>query len=183
MKKTVRLLQGDITSLEVDALVNSANKSLLGGGGLDYIVHKKAGNLMKEACIHLNKTKGGCKIGQVEITVAGNLPAKYVIHAVAPRWLDGERGEPYLLYEAYHNSLKEADSIKAKIISFPNMGTGVYKFPKTKAAEIAIGTILLNLSSTKYVQEVLFVCRDDENYQIYSNILKSLDDPLINIVI
>ena len=120
MKKKVTLIHGDITNFPVDALVNSANKSLLGGGGLDYIIHKKAGPLMKAECVRLNQEKGGCSTGQAEVTTAGDLPAKYLIHAVGPRWLGGESKEPQLLCDAYSNALMRANEIGAKTVSFPN---------------------------------------------------------------
>ena len=103
--KKVILIQTDITTFTVQAIVNSANKSLLVGGGLDYIIHKKAGPLMKTECIQLHQEKGGCSTGQAEVTTAGNLPAQYLIHAVGPRWLDGERNEPQLLCDAYSNAI------------------------------------------------------------------------------
>lgn len=181
--KKVNLIPGDITSFPVDAIVNSANKSLLGGGGLDYIIHKKAGSVMKEACIHLNKTKGGCPTGEAEVTIAGDLPAKFIIHAVAPRWLNGEKNEPQLLGSAYTNILIKADEIKVQTISIPTMGTGIYNFPKQLAAEIAIATILSQLPSYKEIKEIFFFCKDEDNYIIYKDILESIYDPNIEILI
>lgn len=183
MKKKVNLIHGDITELSVDALVNSANKSLLGGGGLDYIIHKKAGLLMKEACIKLNKIKGGCQTGSAEITTAGALPVKFVIHAVGPRWLNGEKGEPQLLCDTYSNALKQAAKVKAKTVSFPNIATGVYSFPKHMAAEIAIGTVLSELPSYYEIEQVFFVCKDEVNFEIYKEILEQIEDPKIEILI
>lgn len=179
--KKVILIHGDITDFSVDAIVNSANKSLLGGGGLDYIIHKKAGYLMKEACIHLNKTKGGCQTGDAEVTIAGDLPAKFIIHAVAPRWLNGEKNEPQLLCNAYNNVLLKAEEIKAQTVAIPTMGTGVYNFPKQLAAEIAIGTILSQLHLYKEIEEIYFFCKDDDNLMIYKNILTYINDPNIEI--
>ena len=179
--KKVHLINSDITQFPVDAIVNSANKSLLGGGGLDYIIQKKAGSLMKAACIQINKEKGGCPTGQAEVTVGGNLPAKYVIHAVAPRWFDGSHNEEQLLCDVYWNAMNRANEIEAKIVSFPNLGTGIYNFPKQKAAEIAIGTVLPTLVKCTNVFEVLFFCHDIENYNIYKNILSDLDDPRLDI--
>lgn len=181
--KKVSLIHADITTLPVDALVNSANKSLLGGGGLDYIIHKKAGILMKNACIELNKEKGGCKTGHAEVTIAGDLPAKFVIHAVGPRWLDGTKGEPQLLCDAYSNALLRAEEIKANSISFPNISTGVYSFPKQLAGEIAIGTVLSTLPAYKNVEHVFFVCKEIESYKIYNNILSQINDSRIEILI
>lgn len=181
--KKVHLIQADITAFAVHAIVNSANKSLLGGGGLDYVIHKKAGPLMKEECVRLNQEKGICPTGQAEVTTAGKLPAKYLIHAVGPRWLDGEHNEPQLLCDAYSNALFKANEIHALTVSFPCISTGVYGFPPQKAAEIAIGTILSMLPQYDHVAEVFFICREDENYLIYKNILSNIDDPNIQILI
>ena len=183
MMKTVSLLYGDITTLPIDALVNSANKSLLGGGGLDYIIHKKAGPFMKEACIQLNKDKGGCKTGSAEVTIAGNLPAKFIIHAVGPRWLGGEKDEAQLLCDTYRSALFKANEIRARTIAFPSISTGVYSFPKQMAAEIAIGGVLSTLPEYTEIEKVFFVCFDIDNYMIYKNILFEIDDPNLNIFI
>ena len=181
--KKVILIQTDITTFAVQAIVNSANKSLLGGSGLDYIIHKKAGPLMKTECIQLHQEKGGCSTGQAEVTTAGNLPAQYLIHAVGPRWLDGERNEPQLLCDAYSNAIMKANHVGVKTISFPNISTGVYGLPRQLAAEIATGTILSTLPQYDCVEEVFFVCRDDENYLIYKAILSNINDPKIKIQI
>ena len=181
--KKVHLIIGDITEIAVDVIVNSANKSLLGGGGLDYIIHKKAGPLLKAECIRINTEKGGCLTGQAEVTTAGNLSAKFLIHAVPPRWLNGERGEYQLLCDTYSNALKKAEKIKAKTIAFPNMATGVYSFPKQVAAEIAIGTVLSQLPSYNQIQQVFFICHEVVNYEIYKEILRHIEDPKIEIFI
>lgn len=181
--KKVNLIQGNIINLPVDALVNSANKSLLGGGGLDYIIHKKAGPLMRAECIRINKEKGGCLTGQAEVTTAGNLQAKFLIHAVPPRWLNGDNDEYQLLCDTYSSALQKAEEIKAKTVSFPNIATGVYAFPKQVAAEIAIGTVLSLLPSYNEIQEVLFVCHELVNYEIYKRILEQINDPNIEIII
>ena len=181
--KKVHLIQADITAFAVHAIVNSANKSLLGGSGLDYVIHKKAGPLMKAECIKLNQEKGGCPTGQAEVTTAGNLPAKYLIHAVGPRWFNGERNEPQLLCDAYSNALFKANALHASTVSFPNISTGVYGFPRQLASEIAIGTILSLLHKYEYVEEVFFICREEENFIIYKNILLNIEDPNIQIII
>ncbi len=138
---------------------------------------------MKEECVRLNQEKGICPTGQAEVTTAGNLPAKYLIHAVGPRWLDGEHNEPQLLCDAYSNALFKANEIHALTVSFPCISTGVYGFPPQKAAEIAIGTILSMLPQYDHVAEVFFICREDENYLIYKNLLSNIDDPNIQILI
>jgi O-acetyl-ADP-ribose deacetylase (regulator of RNase III) len=181
--KKVNLLHDDITNFSVDAIVNSANKSLLGGGGLDYIIHKKAGPLMKAECIRINQEKGGCPTGQAEITMAGDLPAEYLIHAVGPRWLDGKNNETQLLCDAYSNALIRANEVGIRTVSFPNISTGVYNFPRRLAAEIAIGTVLSSLPKYQNIEEVFFICRDIENYLIYKEILSMIDDFNINIEI
>ncbi len=181
--KKVNLIHGDITLFPVDALVNSANKSLLGGGGLDYIIHKKAGVLMKNACIQLNREKGGCKTGYAEVTIAGNLPAKFIIHAVGPRWLNGLKNEAQLLCDTYSRALLKAEEVKARTVSFPNISTGIYSFPKQTAAEIAIGTVLSTLPMYQEIEHVYFICRELENYEIYKNILSQLNDQNIEIII
>ena len=180
-KKHVTLLWGDITTLPVDAIVNSANKTLLGGGGLDYVIHKKAGLLMKQACIELNQLKGGCPTGQAEVTIAGDLPAQYIIHAVGPRWLDGEHNEADLLCSSYLSALVKANEVRAKKVSFPSISTGVYSFPKQLAAEIALGTVLSTLPNYSFIDEVVFVIKDSDNYQIYQNILSNLQDEHLEI--
>lgn len=181
--KKVTLMCGDITCLTVDALVNSANKSLLGGGGLDYIVHKKAGKLMQDACIALNKQTGGCDVGMAKVTVAGNLPVKHVIHTVGPKWLDGNRNESQLLCDAYYHAMLKAEAVGVRSISLPNISTGVYRFPKKIAAELAIGTVLSRLNFFKKIEHVFFVCKDVENYLIYKDILLNIEDRTLKIYI
>ncbi|MFC6166560.1 macro domain-containing protein [Acinetobacter terrestris] len=180
--KSVTLINTDITEFTVDVIVNSANKSLLGGGGLDYIIQKKAGIEMQNECRRIHYNIGGSlPNGQAVVTMAGNLSAKYLIHTVGPRWLGGSKNEAEELCNAYLNSLVKANEIKAKSISFPNISTGVYNYPKLKAAEIAIGTVLSSLPSFEHIEQVYFVCYDQENYNIYKSILSNLDDPKIQI--
>ncbi len=181
--KKVTLIYGDITNLSVDALVNSANVSLLGGGGLDYVVHKKGGEIVRNACVELHREKGGCVVGQTEITDGGDLPAQYIIHAVGPRWLNGMKNESQLLCDTYYNSLIKADSVKARTVAFPNISTGVHRFPKEIAAQIAIGVVLSNLSLFEYIEHVFFVCNDSENYEIYEQILLSIEDARLEIYV
>ena len=182
MMKSVTLINTDITEFTVDVIVNSANKSLLGGGGLDYIIQKKAGIEMQNECRRIHYNIGGSlPNGQAVVTMAGNLSAKYLIHTVGPRWLGGSKNEAEELCNAYLNSLVKANEIKAKSISFPNISTGVYNYPKLKAAEIAIGTVLSSLPSFEHIEQVYFVCYDQENYNIYKSILSNLDDPKIQI--
>ncbi|WP_159522673.1 O-acetyl-ADP-ribose deacetylase [Sunxiuqinia indica] len=163
----IQLLQGDITEMHVDAIVNAANRSLLGGGGVDGAIHRAAGPKLKEACAKLN----GCETGQAKITTAYRLPSRYVIHTVGPVWHGGEIGEKQQLASAYQNSLILAKEHKLKTIAFPNISTGVYAFPKELAAKIAIQTVLEFLDDDDWFEEVTFCVYDDENYKIYQDLL------------
>ena len=164
----IELYKGDITKLEVDAIVNAANKSLLGGGGVDGAIHRAAGTQLLEACKLLN----GCETGDAKMTKGYNLPAKHIIHAVGPVWNGGESNEPELLASCYKKSLKLASENQLKTIAFPNISTGVYGFPKEKAAEIAIETVKDFLASDDMIEQVTFTVFDEENYTIYQ---KKLD--------
>lgn len=169
MMDTIELIKDDITTLKVDAIVNAANKSLLGGGGVDGAIHRAAGHLLLEEC----KTLNGCETGEAKITKGYNLPAKYVIHTVGPIWREGVQNEVELLRNAYENSLKLATEKKLKTIAFPNISTGVYRFPKELAAKIAIRTSKYYLEKHKWPQKIYFVAFDQENFDIYNNLLKS----------
>lgn len=157
------VLQGDITHLEVDAIVNAANTSLLGGGGVDGAIHKAAGIGLLEEC----RTLGGCPIGEAKITKAYKLSARYVIHAVGPVWHDGSQGESRLLESAYHACLDLADEYQLQSIAFPNISTGVFGFPKEKAAMIALSVVAGFTRIHCYPLRVIFVCFDEKNYRIY----------------
>ena len=163
----IKLIQGDITKQKVDAIVNAANRSLLGGGGVDGAIHRAAGKQLLEEC----KTLNGCQTGDAKITKAYNLPAKYVIHAVGPVWHGGKSDEEKLLSSCYRRSLELAVENDIHTIAFPNISTGVYRFPKEKAAEIAIDTVQKFLAENAKIQEVIFVAFDSDNYQIYQQIL------------
>lgn len=165
------MLQGDITKMQVDAIVNAANSSLLGGGGVDGAIHRAGGKSILEECIKIREKQGGCEVGEAVITTAGNLPAKFVIHTVGPIWNSGTMGEPELLANAYKNSLQLAVEHQAETIAFPNISTGVYHFPKEKAAQIAIETVLEFLEMNQGIKEVVFVCFEEENYKIYQNFI------------
>ncbi len=168
----IKLIQGDITQIDVDAIVNAANTSLLGGGGVDGAIHRAGGKAILEDCQRIRSKQGGCKVGEAVITTAGNLPAKFVIHTVGPVWNNGSNDEENLLASAYINCLKLAVENKIHTIAFPNISTGVYKFPKEKAAQIAIQIVSDFLKMTDEIETVIFVCFDDENYRIYREILK-----------
>lgn len=172
MKTEIKLVKGDITTMSVDAIVNAANSSLLGGGGVDGAIHRKGGSRILEECKAIRNRQGKCKTGDAVYTSAGLLPAKYVIHTVGPVWNGGRNKEPELLASCYRKSLEIADSLLARSIAFPNISTGVYHFPKAEAAQIAIATVKEFIDNeNKNIEEFIFVCFDDENYQLYKNIL------------
>lgn len=160
----IELLKGDITKLEVDAIVNAANRSLLGGGGVDGAIHRAAGPELLEECRTLN----GCGTGEAKITEAYRLPARHVIHTVGPVWRGGNSDEEKLLRNCYLNSLTLASEYGLKTIAFPNISTGIYHFPKELAAEIAIHSVKEFLQSHNLPEKVIFVCFDEENYRIYA---------------
>lgn len=166
----INLLEGDITKISVDAIVNAANNSLMGGGGVDGAIHRAGGKIIHEECMKIVEKQGGCPTGEAVFTSAGNLPAKYVIHTVGPIWRGGKNYEDVLLKNCYINSLKLAEKLNVSSISFPNISTGVYGFPKERAAQIAIDTVL-NYNS-EIIQIINFVCFDDKNFQLYQKILK-----------
>ncbi|HPO62967.1 MAG TPA: O-acetyl-ADP-ribose deacetylase [Candidatus Kapabacteria bacterium] len=167
----IELLLGDITSLKVDSIVNAANTQLKGGGGVDGAIHRVAGAILHEECMQIIKEKGSCPTGDAVITSAGNLPCKYVIHTVGPVWQGGSNNEEKLLARAYYNSMALAKKKKIKTIAFPNISTGVYGFPKQRAAEIAVQEVKNFLDMNGYIEKVIFVCFEDANYKIYKNIL------------
>ncbi len=163
--KLIELIKGDITKLKVDAIVNAANNSLLGGGGVDGAIHKAAGRGLLNEC----KTLQGCPTGEAKITNAYNLPAKQVIHTVGPIWSGGNNHEAIKLAACYERSLELASKKGIKSIAFPNISTGVYGFPKKQATEIAIQTVTKFLEGKSSVDRVIFCVFDEENYQIYQD--------------
>jgi O-acetyl-ADP-ribose deacetylase (regulator of RNase III) len=164
----IELFKGDITTLHVDAIVNAANTSLLGGGGVDGAIHRAAGQQLLEECRSLN----GCKTGDAKITNGYALPARFVIHTVGPVWHGGNSGEPDKLASCYKRSLEVAVKNDIKTIAFPNISTGIYGYPKTDAAKIAIEEVSLFLKKNNQLSRVVFCVFDDENYTIYKNLLK-----------
>jgi O-acetyl-ADP-ribose deacetylase (regulator of RNase III) len=171
MDKRIKLQQGDITKLQVNAIVNAANSSLMGGGGVDGAIHRAGGKQILEECIKIVDRQGRCKTGQAALTTGGKLPAKYVIHTVGPVWNGGKNNEPQLLANCYTNSLNIAAANGVETIAFPNISTGVYRFPKQPAAKIAVKTVDDFLHTNQYVKEVVFICFDDENYKLYEQLL------------
>jgi len=162
----IGVLLGDITRQRVDAIVNAANTTLLGGGGVDGAIHRASGSELLEEC----RTIGGCPTGEARITKGYRLPAKYVIHTVGPVWTGGARGEDDLLRSCYRNSLRLAAKCAIKTIAFPSISTGAYRFPIERAARIAIETIRAELEATKGIERVVFVCYSKRDYDIYKTI-------------
>jgi O-acetyl-ADP-ribose deacetylase (regulator of RNase III) len=165
--KRVELIKGDITNLNVDAIVNAANNSLLGGGGVDGAIHKAAGPDLFKECESLK----GCTTGQAKMTKGYKLKAKHIIHTVGPVWYGGIRDEPDLLASCYQSSLKLAEENKIKTIAFPGISTGIYGFPKDLAAVIAINETRRFINKYSYPQKVIFVAYDDDSFETYRKLL------------
>jgi O-acetyl-ADP-ribose deacetylase (regulator of RNase III) len=165
----VQIIQGDITKLEVDAIVNAANESLLGGGGVDGAVHRAAGKELLAECQTLN----GCKTGQAKITKGYNLPAKYIIHTVGPVYRDGNHDEPALLYSCYRESLLLAAKNNIRTIAFPCISTGIFGYPFKEACVIALRAIEDFLQSDKTISKVLMVCFSDQDFKQYESMLNN----------
>ncbi|WP_426481294.1 O-acetyl-ADP-ribose deacetylase [Chryseobacterium sp. R2ACT005] len=166
----IELIKGDLTKIHADAIVNAANSSLLGGGGVDGAIHRAGGPQILEECRAIRNRQGKCNTGEAVVTNAGNFPAKYVIHTVGPVWNGNEEKESKLLASCYRNSLQLAESLGVKTIAFPNISTGVYKFPKELAGKIAVDEVRKFKSDV--IEKVIFVCFDDENEMIYKKLLE-----------
>jgi len=171
MKNRVEIHKGDITKLKVDAIVNAANTSLLGGGGVDGAIHRAAGPELLE----FNRKLGGCKTGEAKISPGFKLPAKYIIHTVGPIWNGGRNNEDKLLANCYINSLKLAVENKIKTIAFPAISTGVYNFPLERATKIAVSEVEKFLEKNESIERVIFVCFDEETYLTYK---KNVDNKI-----
>ncbi len=167
MKEKIEILRGDITKLKVDSIVNAANTTLLGGGGVDGAIHRAAGPELLEECGKLN----GCSTGEAKITRGYNLPAKYVIHTVGPIWRGGNNNEDKLLRNCYYNSLNLAVENNIKTIAFPSISTGVYGFPFERACKIASKTINEFLQNNESIEKVIFVCFSESDYNNYLRVI------------
>jgi O-acetyl-ADP-ribose deacetylase len=169
----IKLVKGDITKISVDCIVNAANTSLMGGGGVDGAIHRAGGPAILEDCRKIVARQGGCKVGEAVVTRAGRLPAKYVIHTVGPVWNGGNHNEEQKLADCYRSALKCAVELQCETIAFPGISTGIYKFPKARAAAIAIETGKHFLQTEDLIVSVCFVCFDDEYFEIMQKLLET----------
>jgi O-acetyl-ADP-ribose deacetylase (regulator of RNase III) len=171
IRGNIQVVRGDITKQSVDAIVNAANSSLMGGGGVDGAIHRAGGPAILEQCKRIVAEQGGCPTGEAVITTGGNLPAKFVIHTVGPVWNGGKNKEPAKLASCYMNSLRLAVENGLQSVAFPNISTGIYGYPKKQAAEVAVNTVSEFLETNSSIK-VYFVCFDAENFELYQSLLK-----------
>ncbi len=171
MNTRIEIIKGDITKQKVDAIVNAANSSLMGGGGVDGAIHRAGGPAILEECRKIVARQGSCKTGEGVITTGGNLPAKFVIHTVGPVWNGGSKNEADKLSNCYKSSLRLAVENGVTTIAFPNISTGIYGYPKKEAAGIAVKTVTEFLQQDSTISKVYFVCFDEENYDLYKTLL------------
>jgi len=167
----IKVVKADITILSVDVIVNAANNSLLGGGGVDGAIHRIAGPQLLEEC----RTLGGCETGEAKITLGYDLPAKNVIHTVGPVWRDGDQGEDELLASCYRGSLELAVRNKLKTIAFSSISTGIYGFPIDRASKIAMGEIIRFAKEDDWLDEIIMVCFNDSVYRASGEALEEVD--------
>ena len=171
----LRIIQGDITKQDTDAIVNAANSSLMGGGGVDGAIHRAGGPAILEECKQIVARQGHLPTGKAVMTTGGNLKARHVIHTVGPIWHGGDKGEPDLLASAFQESLKLAMENQLSSISFPSISTGAYGYPVDKALRVAIGAVVTSLrQSVTSVREVVFVLFDSQTFGVYSSALKEI---------
>lgn len=172
MPEGMKIFQGDITTLEVDAIVNAANNSLLGGGGVDGAIHRAAGPGLLAECV----TLGGCNTGEAKITGGYDLPSKHVIHTVGPVWDGGRANEDALLADCYRNSLKLGEENGLRMVAFPAISTGVFGFPKERATRIAVREVRAFLDQDVGVEQVIFVCFSERDFDMYQRVLHMVSD-------
>src|SRR5687767_13402616 len=169
----IKVVVGDITAQRVDAIVNAANSSLMGGGGVDGAIHRAGGPLILEQCKAIRNQQGECPPGEAVITTGGNLKASFVIHTVGPVWNGGNRNEDLVLAKAYRSSLALALKNNISTIAFPNISTGIYGFPKERAAVVVLKEVRDFLKENNRLKKIIFCCFDEENHRIYSQLLKA----------
>jgi O-acetyl-ADP-ribose deacetylase (regulator of RNase III) len=170
MKERIEILEGDITKLDVDAIVNAANTTLLGGGGVDGAIHRAAGpELLEET-----RKIGGCPTGEARVSKGYRLPAKWVIHTVGPVWSGGQKGEEQLLASCYRNSLRAAQELGAVSVAFPSISTGAYRFPLERATEIALDETKRFLETDENLQRIVFVCFGKQVLDTYEKVYKRI---------
>lgn len=172
----IYVLKGDITTLDADAVVNAANSGLMGGGGVDGAIHRAGGIIINEECSEIIKKIGRLEPGKAVITSGGNLKAPYVIHTVGPIWHGGTKGEEEILAECYRSCLKLASEKGIKTIAFPNISTGIFGYPKERAAKTAFDTVIKELVRYKTIDRVGFVCFDDYNYKLYIELITKYEN-------
>lgn len=178
------VIQGDITKQATEAIVNAANSSLMGGGGVDGAIHRAGGSAILEECKQIVSRQGRLPTGKAVITTGGNLKARFVIHTVGPVWHGGNKGEPELLASAYRESLRVAVENKLSSISFPSISTGAYGYPVAEAAKVAIGTVASFLKERgTSIKEVVFVLFDPATFESYSSVIEEIAEGVIPIVI
>ncbi|EKM6430616.1 O-acetyl-ADP-ribose deacetylase [Cronobacter sakazakii] len=176
MSGRINVVQGDITRIDVDVIVNAANPSLMGGGGVDGAIHRAAGPALLAACRQVRQQQGECQPGHAVITEAGELAAKAVVHTVGPVWRGGQDNEPQLLADAYRNSLQLVAANGYNSVAFPAISTGIYGYPKAAAAQIAFETVSDYLTRHPQPKQVYFVCYDEENFLLYQRLLGQYDE-------
>ncbi|WP_217597821.1 O-acetyl-ADP-ribose deacetylase [Cohnella sp. GbtcB17] len=163
----LEVIQGDITQSSMACIVNAANSSLLGGGGVDGAIHRAGGRRILDECVRIRSERGGCPVGEAVITTGGNLKAQYVIHTVGPVWKGGKNGEAEKLGNCYRSALRLAEEHGISSLSFPNISTGIYGYPKEQAVDVAIEAVTDVLARKQAFERIQFVCFDRQNYDLY----------------